>query len=341
LYKGIQTIMPQVILAERDGVPLPTRTQIAPLPGYLPLPSPFAPAFAVNITTSQVINLANYRYAIPARQVKTVLRLLPPEKRYFQSRLRHEVLTAPLPYDTPEYTDTFGNVVVEAHHEVVRENLSIAVELEVETRCAYTEGGLPLPTPQPLGDREDPTLYLEFTRRTNPNNELRHLGEEIARICAPQDEPFSFYVALCERIHREMIFETGKTGVETTAVEAWNNRRGVCQDYAHIVLSVCRTQGIPARYVSGFVPGEGVMHAWTEALLPLRVPTTTGGYQEHLCWFAYDPTYNQWVNDDYVAIAVGRGYTDISPTSGTYYGGSNHLSHRNKLIRLNRKIVLL
>jgi len=77
------------------------------------------------------------------------------------------------------------------------------------------------------------------------------------------------------------------------------------------------------------------MHAWVEALLP--VPGRTGP----ACWFGYDPTYNQWVGDSYIAVANGRDYGDITPTSGTYYGGPNHLTFRNRVERLSREIILL
>ncbi|GAB4454067.1 MAG: transglutaminase family protein [Armatimonadaceae bacterium] len=312
-----------------------------PMPGRIPLPPPFAPAVAVNRTHFKVLHLANYRYMEPARRVYTQLRLIPPAKRYYQTRLDYSVQLAPLPYDNPISEDAFGNVVMDACHEVIRENLSIAVEFEVETWCAYTDQGLPLPTALPQQPDEDPDFYREFTIRTTPSEAMKAFAEEIAGIAAPDREPIAFLVALCERVHREMTFDSKSTGVQTTAAEAWNNRRGVCQDYSHVVLAMCRHVGVPARYISGFVPGEGVMHAWVEALLPIPVRGENGTTDHRMCWLAYDTTYNHWVSDNYITVATGRGYSDITPTSGTYYGGGNSLTHRNWVKRLKRDVLLL
>lgn len=307
-----------------------------PMPGRIALPAPFAPAVAVNRRVLRVVHLANYQYSIPARQVLTRLRLLPPLARGYQRRREFDVQVAPVPFARPHFSDTFGNDVLEIQHEVVREHLTLAVEAMVETHCAYTAEGRPLPTAIAPAEGEDSTRYLERTARTTPDSALESTAREIAAQTDWQKDPLMALVALGDRVHREMVFKSGSTQVDTPAMEAWANRRGVCQDYSHISLTLLRLCGIPARYVSGFVPGEGVMHAWIEALLP--VP---GQESDRRFWFAYDPTYNQWVNENYISVAVGRDYSDITPTSGTYYGGPNHLTYRNRVERVSKEILLL
>jgi transglutaminase-like putative cysteine protease len=103
-----------------------------------------------------------------------------------------------------------------------------------------------------------------------------------------------------------MTYTPGVTSVETTAAEALALSQGVCQDYAHVMLALCRLCDLPARYVSGHLLGEGGTHAWVDVLLPEAVVV------------AFDPTHGREVSLSYVTVAVGRDYRDVAPTSGSY-----------------------
>jgi transglutaminase-like putative cysteine protease len=109
-----------------------------------------------------------------------------------------------------------------------------------------------------------------------------------------------------------MRYEYGITGVGTTATEALAAGRGVCQDMAHIMLSLCRLCGLPARYVSGHLLGEGGTHAWVEVLV--ADPDVQGATVPH----AFDPTNGCTTGPRYLTVAVGRDYADVPPTSGSY-----------------------
>jgi transglutaminase-like putative cysteine protease len=93
-------------------------------------------------------------------------------------------------------------------------------------------------------------------------------------------------------------------------------RKGVCQDFAHLFVSVGRAMGVPTRYVSGYIPagggrvGYGASHAWAEAMIPGRG------------WVGYDPTNPVRAGEDHVRVAVGRDYYDVPPTRGVYIGGA-------------------
>ena len=109
------------------------------------------------------------------------------------------------------------------------------------------------------------------------------------------------------------------TNVETTVSEIWKMKSGVCQDFAHVLLVMLRTAGIPARYVSGYIcpnengmRGEGATHAWVEAYIP------------DYGWLGLDPTNNCLTEDQHVRLAVGRSFVDVSPVRGTYKGPAGH-----------------
>jgi transglutaminase-like putative cysteine protease len=122
-------------------------------------------------------------------------------------------------------------------------------------------------------------------------------------------------VAIGEFIHRNYKYTPRSTNVNTRAVEVVKKKQGVCQDFAHLMLGLCRIHHIPARYVSGYflnqhkLPGEiEASHAWIEVFIP--------GYG----WKAYDPTHRRGTDTRYVKLAIGRDYSDIRPVGGTFRG---------------------
>ncbi len=151
--------------------------------------------------------------------------------------------------------------------------------------------------------------------------------------------PASFPMALMAVMHRELTYTPGATTVDSPLSHIIETKQGVCQDYAHLMLAVCRRQGIPARYVSGYLytgGGEGLVtpqrgsmevaalqpsldltggdatHAWVECLLPDRR------------WYGFDPTNNLVTTDSYIKVHHGRDYQDVSPLRGVYRGASEN-----------------
>jgi len=152
------------------------------------------------------------------------------------------------------------------------------------------------------------SLLQEPSLLTTPDDALRRSAEALVK--NGDDE------SLAERInawvYAEMTYAHGATGVRTSAAEAFAQRKGVCQDYAHVMLALCRLCGLPARYVSGHLLGEGGTHAWVEVLLPdLDRP---GRYLAR----PFDPTHGTEPGLNYITVAIGRDYGDVAPTSGTY-----------------------
>jgi transglutaminase-like putative cysteine protease len=123
--------------------------------------------------------------------------------------------------------------------------------------------------------------------------------------------------------------------VQTLATDVLKLRAGVCQDFAHVALGMCRCSGIPARYVSGYFirlqrkPEDDeaeASHAWIEAFIP--------GFG----WAAFDPTHDRVADDRYIKLASGRDYADIRPVSGTYRGGKTRSLTVDVRVRLSEPV---
>jgi len=146
---------------------------------------------------------------------------------------------------------------------------------------------------------------------------------------------------LMQRIFRDFTYESLSTDVSTPAVEALAQRKGVCQDFAHIMIACMRAMGLPARYVSGYLltmPPEGqprligsdASHAWASVYVPQPAgagASTLAGDVDTCGWFDFDPTNNRSPGEDYVTLAIGRDYGDVSPMRGVIHGGARHTLH--------------
>jgi len=238
-----------------------------------------------------------YRYSLPITNLRQRLRVVPPLAHGTQRRRNwHLTVHGAQPSSTRTFLDGFGNTTVDVAIPRVYDTVDFALEIEADTDTA--EG---------LYDTKFDHRYLQHTRLTAPDASIRDLAS------GPGGSDLA---TLCDRVHGSIDYEWGLTGVRTTASEAMAGGRGVCQDYAHIMLAACRSAGLAARYVSGHLTGEGASHAWVEVLRrhPLR---RTGWVAE-----GWDPTHNRRTTSNYLVVAVGRDYADAAPLSGTYDGGA-------------------
>ena len=141
---------------------------------------------------------------------------------------------------------------------------------------------------------------------------LTALSDEMAQFLAPFDVRregvWPTAVALSEQVHAWLAYTPGATNVDTTAAAAFRLRQGVCQDYAHIMIALCRKAGIPARYVAGMMIGEGASHAWVEIARDDK-------------WYGFDPANDKVVDDTYVKLGVGRDAADCLINSVLMRGG--------------------
>lgn len=242
-----------------------------------------------------------YDYPEPIRDLNHRLVVIPPETFGDQRRLRHQVSVGLDGVRLDDRRDRFGNNVVQVFAPRVSDAIEFDVNLTVERHAAQ---------PNRLLDGWLADGYLlQPSPLTTPDARISGVADELAA-SAP------WGLELADRInawvYESMRYEYGVTGVRTTAAEALALGAGVCQDYAHIMLTLCRACGLPARYVSGHLLGQGGTHAWVEVVLP-----TNDGTGDAIAW-PFDPTQAGRAGLGYVTIAVGGDYSDVAPTSGTY-----------------------
>ncbi|HEX8312775.1 MAG TPA: transglutaminase family protein [Chthoniobacteraceae bacterium] len=292
----------------------------------------------------EITHVTHYRYGQPAAEAYGEARLTPPNLPS-QTVVSHEVKIEP-EVKTSSYTDHYGNRVdffslPFRHHKLLITNQAV-----VRTH----------PPPLPTGSLEltiqearqilDSTLtdifdFLQPTPVVVPGREALQWARKYLRGDAPLGSALE---SLNEAIHTEFKYRSGSTENSTPLTSIWKTKTGVCQDFAHIGLSILRTAGLPARYVCGYIEtdpprnpdgtlkrglvGAVATHAWIEVLVPGMI------------WVAIDPTNRQWTNERYVAVSVGRDYRDATPLRGTFKGsgGQNmkvrvHMKRRNERAR--------
>lgn len=154
-------------------------------------------------------------------------------------------------------------------------------------------------------------MYQIPSSLTSVNAEMMKFLKETVR-CHPSDRAF----ALCHAVNRWMDYRPGVTGIETKAQDAFNVGAGVCQDFAHVMIALCRASGLLARYVNGFLEGTGATHAWVEV------------YDDGV-WRGLDPTNDCSITYGYVKVAHGRDANDCPVNRGVYTGCANHHTEIN------------
>jgi len=213
------------------------------------------------------------------------------------------------------YTDYWGTRVSSFEILTPHRELSLAATSLVEVR--------PQPHPEHgLGwdalavEIERATEYVEQlaqTRRTLPPDELVELAHA-AR--AKADSPCATARAICEQIGDRIEYMPGSTSVYTTAREAWEKKKGVCQDITHLAIGALRSIGLPARYVSGY------LHPKPDAAIGETIAGESHAWVEWFCgdWQGFDPTNLIDIGDRHVAVGRGRDYNDVPPLRGVYAG---------------------
>jgi transglutaminase-like putative cysteine protease len=260
-----------------------------------------------------------YAYDGPVRRLRQRLMVQPREQHGDQRRVsRHVRVVDATPGRVRSCPDDFGNHVVDIHVPYVAEQVSF-ISWSVVERCADR------PHLVAAACLADPRL-LEPTPLTAADDALRQLAAELRRTGLVGEE---LALAACLRVFELMTYAIEVTGVRTTAAEAFAQRSGVCQDFAHVLLAVMRVLGLPSRYVSGQMLGAGGSHAWVEVLLP-----TPDGHARVL---SLDPTHGRVTGMTYITIAVGPDYAHVAPVSGTYvarHSGVLTMSKRVAVMRL-------
>jgi len=261
----------------------------------------------------EIIHRTEYAYASPVRESFNEVRLQP-----FSDQSQHvdDFLLKILPAARlRHYHDFYSNVV---HHFEIAESHSA---LSIESRTRVTIKSLP-----PLAATETPSPLARISEAANQPRVFEFLSDsryvELSTdawklaldATADITDTWQAALAIMRYVNGQLKYESNSTLVHTHMREVLREKRGVCQDFAHVMIGLCRVLKIPALYVSGYLATEAASatHAWVEVFIP------------RIGWRALDPTHNRQTDDTYVKIAVGRDYADVTPVRGNYKGTTDH-----------------
>ena len=290
----------------------------------------------------QVLHDTHYRYSAPVSLAQQLAHLWPrecPWQRCHEQALRID----PQPCQRRDGLDVFGNpltrLVFERPHEVL--SVSARLRVEVLARPALDLDDSPnweaaCAALSYSGQRMEPAL-LEAARYRfeSPYVRLKQVFADYADDCFTPGRPLlQAGQVLMQKIFVEFSFDAGATQVATPLLQVLEEKRGVCQDFAHLMLACLRSRGLAARYVSGYLltqppPGQprligaDASHAWAQVYLP-EVEARHPGQG----WYDLDPTNERegWgtPGEDFVTVAQGRDYGDVAPMRGVIHGGASH-----------------
>jgi transglutaminase-like putative cysteine protease len=246
-----------------------------------------------------------YEYPEPIRELNHRLIVIPPERFGDQRRLWHDVSVGLDGAKLENRCDRFGNTIVNVFAPRVVDSIEFVAVVGVERQASQ---------PNRLMDGWLAERYLlEPSQLTEADGRILRAADDLV-------ESAEWGLPLADRIndwvYQSMTYRYEVTGVRTTAADALALGAGVCQDYAHVMLALCRACGLPSRYVSGHLLGQGGTHAWVEVVLPVL-----DGTGEAIA-YSFDPTHASRGGLGYVTVAVGADYSDVAPTSGTYLSGA-------------------
>ncbi len=269
-----------------------------------------------------------YRYSAPVAQSHHLLHLQPrPHSR--QKVLGYSLLIDPAPASTTDLTDDFGNpasiVTIERDHTQLtilsRARVDVEAPDDFDPADSASWNDVAAHLRANLGaETFGAILYSCPSRYIRPSREIH----KFARASFPEGRPL--LEAACDltaRIYQNFTYQSGTTDVATPVEEVLRQRKGVCQDFAHLEIACLRTLGLAARYVSGYLltrPPEGrpklvgadASHAWISV------------WAAEMGWVDFDPTNNVTPKEEHIALAFGRDYHDVSPVSGVLLGGGEH-----------------
>ena len=268
--------------------------------------------------------VTTYHYASHVAYARHVLRLTPidrPGQRVHATALDVE----PAPMERREGSDFFGNRMTWIELDKPHDMLSVRVAARVAVK---RDAALAVETTPPWEEvravafasldlsPNSPTHYLFASRQVSLDPEIRAYAAESF---SPGRPLLDAAVELMKRIKADFVYEIGATTASTTPPMSFALRRGVCQDFAHIMISGMRGLGLPAAYVSGYLrtghspdedelTGADAMHAW--------VLVWCG---EEAVWVGLDPTNAIFAGDDHIVLAIGRDYADVAPIDGVIF----------------------
>jgi transglutaminase-like putative cysteine protease len=272
----------------------------------------------------EILHRTQYIYVSPVSESFNEVRLHPVSDEWQQvndfllkvlpaTRLRH-------------HRDFYSNIV--HHFDIPEPHRMLLVESFLHVTTKTRPPLAPTETPFPLARigeaAREPRVFdfLQESRFVDMSPETWKFALDATDGAA---DTWQASLAIMRFIHARIKYESKSTHVHTHMSEVLRERRGVCQDFAHVMLGLCRALKIPALYVSGYLATEiaSATHAWVEVLIP------------GIGWRGLDPTHNRQVDETYVKIAVGRDYADVPPVTGNYKGTTDRKMEVSVKIKAN------
>jgi transglutaminase-like putative cysteine protease len=275
-----------------------------------------------------IVHTTRYLYASPATESFMEMRLVPQNND--KQRLIRRTLTLEPEAIVNQYVDFYGNQV--ENFSIIHRNPSLVIRSESEVETLN-----PDPNPEALDltlsearqlFHSQAVLLFDFLSPSRAIALDRQVNRIANRFFPPTAKIGPAVTGLLTWMDKAFTYRPGSTSIDTPVPTVLRNREGVCQDFAHVMIAILRSAGIPARYVCGYIEtenerraaenpetplrGASESHAWVEVFLP-------GGY-----WLPVDPTNNCVAGERHVTIAAGRDFFDTSPTRGVFKGTTQH-----------------
>lgn len=268
----------------------------------------------------EIVHSTEYRYSHPALEAYLEVRLTPRENSALKI-LDHQIVIEP---QSPisSYLDYFGNET--GFYSMTLRHPRLLIQNRIRVRTAKREVPKQALEPSIAEARQILTSAMvnvyDFVQPT-PTVPVGGVAKEWAANFLKGGTPLGIALEELNRfVHGHFEYQPGTTDNQTPLERVWKQRRGVCQDFAHVMLSILRTGGLPARYVCGYIESEpsrrpdgspGLVgsiatHAWVEVLLP------------GMLWAALDPTNDCWCAEQHVPVSYGRDFRDAAPVRGTF-----------------------
>lgn len=271
-----------------------------------------------------VLHLTEYEYESTVTLSQQLLHMTPRNFTY-QQCLTHQIRISPSPNESADHIDYFGNIghyfSIFIPHQALQVITDFGVELKPRPSMQSLQYCMPWKAVrdtllQQGSQHLEAAAYLYASPKVPCSDALANYA---LQSFTPGKPIMQAAMELTQRIYREFEFDADATHIATPLSEVLAGRRGVCQDFAHLMIGCLRSLGLACRYVSGYIlttregqeklVGADASHAWVSVYCP------THG------WVDFDPTNNCLVQDEHVTVAWGRDFSDVSPMRGVVLGG--------------------
>ncbi len=262
-----------------------------------------------------------YDYDFPVSGGRHMVRVLPRSIPGRQRLIAGSLDIVPQPVERTGVIDFFENQATLIHFRNVHDRLEIDMQARVQVDATNEQPDFSPQTGELAREIAacwslDPASPHHFTGHSPRLPDCPEIADYARSVAAPGMTVREIAAALCARIHKDFTYDTEATTVDTSPQEAFRLKRGVCQDFVHVMIVALRSLGIPAGYVSGFLrtipppgkerlEGADAMHAWVR----LWCGPTNG-------WVELDPTNNMAAGTDHIVVGYGRDYSDVAPVIG-------------------------